>query len=241
MMKIATKIAFAAVFAALFAVPSMAQSVGRPPAVVSPQLGVQQVAYTPPKGNNNANQYYWPWGPPPPPANARNTPQPAPATGYQFFGGGLDPKFYPQVVDYPTKEGRGTIIVDTPHKFLYLVLGNGKAKRYGIGVGRPGFTWSGVHEVTRKAEWPDWRPPAEMIVRERVQNHRIIPAYMPGGEDNPLGARALYLGSTLYRIHGTSEPWTIGTNVSSGCIRLRNEDVIDLYNQVSVGTRVIVM
>jgi len=119
--------------------------------------------------------------------------------------------------------------------FLYLVLPDGKAKRYGIGVGRWGFKWSGVEKISRKAEWPDWHPPAEM--REREPN---LPEMMPGGPDNPLGARAMYLGNTLYRIHGTAQPWTIGTSVSSGCIRLRNEDVEDLYDRVDVRTKVVV-
>lgn len=144
-------------------------------------------------------------------------------------------RFNRQEVAYPTSEPRGTIVIDTEQKFLYLVLGNGRAMRYGIGWARPGFKWQGTHRVSRKAEWPDWRPPAAMRQREPH-----LPAFMPGGPGNPLGARALYLGSSLYRIHGTAEPWTIGQNVSSGCIRLRNEDVIDLYERVSVGARVIV-
>ncbi len=148
----------------------------------------------------------------------------------------FDPKFEKQLVDYSGKESAGTIVVDTPNKFLYLVEGNGRAMRYGIGVGRPGFTWSGVKSITAKREWPDWTPPAEMIARRPD-----LPRHMEGGPENPLGARAMYLGSTLYRIHGSNEPWTIGTNVSSGCIRMRNEDVIDLYGRVNVGTKVVVM
>ena len=148
----------------------------------------------------------------------------------------FDPKFEKQMVDYSGKEGAGTIVVDTPNKFLYLVEGNGKAVRYGIGVGRPGFTWSGVKTISAKKEWPDWTPPAEMLARRPD-----LPRHMEGGPQNPLGARAMYLGSTLYRIHGSNEPWTIGTNVSSGCIRMRNEDVIDLYGRVNVGTRVVVI
>ena len=127
-------------------------------------------------------------------------------------------------------------MVDTPQRFLYLVQDDGTALRYGIGVGRPGFTWAGVKAVTRKAEWPDWVPPKEMLARRPE-----LPRYMAGGPDNPLGARALYLGSSLYRIHGSNEPWTIGQAVSSGCIRMRNEDVTDLYERVKVGTRVIVI
>ena len=148
----------------------------------------------------------------------------------------FDPKYEKQVVDYTGHEGAGTIVVDTPNKFLYLVQGNGKALRYGIGVGRPGFTWSGVKTISAKKEWPDWTPPAEMLARRPD-----LPRHMEGGPANPLGARAMYLGSSLYRIHGSNEPWTIGTNVSSGCIRMRNEDVIDLYGRVNVGARVVVI
>jgi lipoprotein-anchoring transpeptidase ErfK/SrfK len=171
-------------------------------------------------------------------------PQPMPQQGYpqpeqqaydprqQQF----DPKYEKQEVDYHGGESAGTIVIDTPNKFLFLVEGGGRALRYGIGVGRPGFTWSGVKTITAKREWPDWTPPAEMIARRPD-----LPRHMEGGPENPLGARAMYLGSTLYRIHGSNEPWTIGTNVSSGCIRMRNEDVIDLYGRVNVGTKVIVL
>lgn len=148
----------------------------------------------------------------------------------------VDPRFRRQLVEYEGDEAPGTIIVDTNRFFLYLVQGRGKAIRYGVGVGRPGFTWSGVHNVSAKREWPDWRPPEEML-RRRPD----LPQFMPGGPENPLGARALYLGSTLYRIHGSNEPGTIGTQVSSGCIRMRNEDVIDLYDRVGVGTKVLVL
>ena len=127
------------------------------------------------------------------------------------------------LVDYPTKESAGTVIIDTPNTYLYLVLGNGKALRYGVGVGREGFTWSGVQQVTRMAEWPDWNPPEEMIVRQPY-----LPRFMAGGETNPLGARALYLGKTVYRIHGTNQPSTIGTFVSSGCIRLTRTSWISI-------------
>ncbi len=151
-----------------------------------------------------------------------------------------DPAFLPAIVPYATKEAAGTIVIDTNARYLYLVMDDGQARRYGVGVGRPGFEWAGVHKITRKAEWPDWTPPPEMIAREEARG-RIIPAHMEGGEDNPLGARAMYLGSSLYRIHGSNEPWTIGQAVSSGCIRMRNEDVIDLYERVHVGTRVIVI
>jgi len=149
---------------------------------------------------------------------------------------GIDPKFEKQMVDYSGKEPAGTIIVDTPSRFLYLVQGDGKALRYGIGVGRPGFTWAGVKQITAKKEWPAWTPPPEMLKRRPD-----LPRHMVGGPDNPLGARAMYLGSSLYRIHGSNEPWTIGTAVSSGCIRMRNEDVIDLYGRVNVGARVVVI
>jgi lipoprotein-anchoring transpeptidase ErfK/SrfK len=148
----------------------------------------------------------------------------------------MDPKYEPQLVDYTGQEGSGTIVVDTPNKFLYLVQTGGKAMRYGIGVGKPGFTWAGVKTITAKKEWPAWTPPAEMLARRPD-----LPRHMEGGPENPLGARAMYLGTTLYRIHGSNEPWTIGTNVSSGCIRMRNEDVIDLYGRVHVGARVIVI
>ena len=141
-----------------------------------------------------------------------------------------------QVVSYATREAPGTIIIDTPNTYLYLVLRNGQAIRYGIGVGRDGFTWSGVQSITKKAEWPDWTPPAEMIARQPY-----LPRYMAGGPGNPLGARAMYLGGTIYRIHGTNAPGTIGTRVSSGCIRLTNGDVADLYSRVNVGTKVIVL
>jgi lipoprotein-anchoring transpeptidase ErfK/SrfK len=148
----------------------------------------------------------------------------------------LPPQFRRQLVDYVTKEPAGTIIIDTPNTYLYLVLGHGKAMRYGIGVGREGFTWSGAERVSRMSEWPDWHPPKEMIERQPY-----LPRFMAGGEGNPLGARALYLGNTLYRIHGTNQPSTIGTFVSSGCIRLTNEDIEDLYGRVQVGTRVVVL
>jgi len=140
-----------------------------------------------------------------------------------------------QMVYYRTTEPPGTIIVDTADRHLYLVQGNSRALRYGVGVGREGFQWQGLQTIVRKAEWPDWTPPAEMIARQPY-----LPRYMAGGPGNPLGARAMYLGSTVYRIHGTNQPNTIGTFVSSGCIRLVNPDVIDLYERVPVGTKVVV-
>ena len=148
----------------------------------------------------------------------------------------LDPRLQRQIVSYQTREAPGTIIVDTPNTYLYLVLGDGQALRYGIGVGREGFTWAGVKTVAKKAEWPDWYPPAEMIARQPY-----LPRMTMGGPGNPLGARALYLGTSEYRIHGTNDPTTIGKNVSSGCIRLTNEDVTDLYERVQVGAKVIVL
>ncbi len=152
----------------------------------------------------------------------------------------IAPHLLPQIVSYNSSQKPGTIIIDTNARYLYLVLPNGQARRYGVGVGRPGFEWAGTHRVTRKAEWPSWTPPETMKARARAQG-QILPDFMPGGPDNPMGARALYLGSTLYRIHGSNEPWTIGQAVSSGCIRMRNEDVIDLYGRVPVGAKVIVI
>ena len=148
----------------------------------------------------------------------------------------LDAKYLRQVVRYETGERSGVLVVDTRNHFLYFTLGDGKALRYGIGVARDGFEWSGTHQITRKAEWPSWTPPAEMLKRRPD-----LPRFMEGGPDNPLGARALYIGSTLYRIHGTNEPWSIGQNVSSGCIRMINDDVIDLYSRVKIGSKVVVL
>jgi lipoprotein-anchoring transpeptidase ErfK/SrfK len=140
------------------------------------------------------------------------------------------------VIAYQTHEAPGTVVIDTPNTRLYYVLGGGKAISYGIGVGRDGFTWSGVQTVSRKSEWPDWIPPAEMIERQPY-----LPRWMAGGPGNPLGARALYIGSTVYRVHGTNQPQTIGHAVSSGCFRLVNPDVIDLYGRAPVGTKVVVV
>jgi lipoprotein-anchoring transpeptidase ErfK/SrfK len=147
-----------------------------------------------------------------------------------------DPRYMRQEVAYDGREAVGTIVINTNERMLYLVQGQGRALRYGIGVGRPGFTWSGTHHITNKREWPDWTPPDEMLKRRPD-----LPRHMVGGPENPLGARAMYLGSTMYRIHGSNEPWTIGTQVSSGCIRMRNEDVIDLYGRVKIGTKVVVI
>lgn len=144
-----------------------------------------------------------------------------------------------EIVDFSTTLAPGAIIIRTGERKLYYVLAEGRAIQYGIGVGREGFTWSGSDKITRKAKWPDWRPPREMIEREQ-QRGNYIPAHMVGGPENPLGARALYIGDTMYRIHGTNQPWSIGLAVSSGCIRLLNEEVIDLYNRVDVGAQVVV-
>ncbi|WP_065750804.1 L,D-transpeptidase [Bradyrhizobium paxllaeri] len=147
----------------------------------------------------------------------------------------LEPQFRKTAVFYRTNEAPGTIIVVTAERHLYLIQGNGRALRYGIGVGREGFQWQGLQNITRKAEWPDWTPPPEMIARQPY-----LPRFMAGGPGNPLGARAMYLGTTVYRIHGTNRPDTIGTAVSSGCFRLVNADVADLYERVPVGTKVII-
>ncbi|HEY0220245.1 MAG TPA: L,D-transpeptidase [Afipia sp.] len=148
----------------------------------------------------------------------------------------LEPRLQRQEVSYQTKEPAGTIIVDTPNTQLYYILGGGRAIRYGVRVGRDGFTWTGVQKITRKAEWPDWHPPPEMIERQPY-----LPRFMAGGDGNPLGARAMYLGNTVFRIHGTNQPSTIGKFVSSGCIGMLNEDVTDLFDRVKVGTRVVVL
>jgi lipoprotein-anchoring transpeptidase ErfK/SrfK len=149
---------------------------------------------------------------------------------------GLSPRLQRQVVAYATSAAPGSVVIETAQTHLYFILGDGRAIRYGIGVGRDGFSWSGAQSVTRKAEWPDWTPPQEMIARQPY-----LPRFMAGGQGNPLGARAIYLGSTVYRIHGTNMPQTIGHKVSSGCIRMLNEDVIDLYARIDVGTRIVVL
>jgi lipoprotein-anchoring transpeptidase ErfK/SrfK len=145
-------------------------------------------------------------------------------------------RLHRQIIGYPTLEAPGTIIVDTPNTYLYFVLGGGKAIRYGIGVGRDGFTWSGTKTIERKSEWPDWIPPAEMLQRQPY-----LPRFMAGGPGNPLGARAMYLSGTVFRIHGTNKPSSIGTHVSSGCIRMLNADVTDLYERARIGTKVVVL
>ena len=188
-----------------------------------------------PPSRRGSQQWY---GPPPEQNDYRGYGNAAvdPRMDQQRYDGRMDPRFLRQEVAYSGKEAPGTIVIDTPNHFLYLVEGEGRAIRYGIGVGRPGFTWSGTHAISAKKEWPDWTPPDEMLRRQPY-----LPHFVPGGPNNPLGARALYLGSTLYRIHGSNEPWTIGTNVSSGCIRMRNADVVDLYERVKVGTKVVVL
>jgi len=158
---------------------------------------------------------------------AVEAPAPAPAAHSRFKR---------QIVSYPTHEAPGTVVIDTPNTYLYLVLGDGKALRYGVGVGREGFTWAGTKTVEKKAEWPDWHPPQEMLQRQPY-----LPRMMAGGPGNPLGARAMYLSGSVYRIHGTNAPSTIGQRVSSGCIRLTNDDVVDLYNRVKVGAKVVVL
>jgi lipoprotein-anchoring transpeptidase ErfK/SrfK len=195
------------------AAPSAGQDALRPPGAIGPAP-----ATTAPQGNA-------------PMVTAALPPEDQPETGTPQE---LPPNLKRQLVDYKTKEPAGTIIIDTPNTYLYLVLGGGKAIRYGIG--REGFTWSGTERISRMKEWPDWFPPSEMIERQPY-----LPRMMAGGPGNPLGARALYLGHTLYRVHGTNQPSTIGKNVSSGCIRLLNEDIEDLYSRVQVGTRVIVL
>jgi lipoprotein-anchoring transpeptidase ErfK/SrfK len=205
----------------------------RPPMEISPPPG----SIPPPGSYSPPGSGYPPPGagsaPPPASGYAALPPEDQPEIGQPKE---LPPQFRRQMVDYPTGEPAGTIIIDTPHTYLYLVLGSNKAMRYGVGVGRDGFTWSGREKISRMAEWPDWHPPKEMIDRQPY-----LPRFMAGGESNPLGARALYLGNTVYRIHGTNQPSTIGSFVSSGCIRLTNVDVEDLYSRVTVGTKVVVL
>jgi lipoprotein-anchoring transpeptidase ErfK/SrfK len=168
----------------------------------------------------------------PPNSVAMLPPEDQPETGKAE----LPPHLKRQIVPFQSGEPAGTLVIDTANTYLYLVLGNGQAMRYGIGVGREGFTWAGTEKISKVAEWPDWHPPSEMIERQPY-----LPRFMAGGPGNPLGARALYLGKTIYRIHGTNQPSTIGKFVSSGCIRLLNEDVEDLYNRVRIGTKVVVL
>jgi lipoprotein-anchoring transpeptidase ErfK/SrfK len=168
-----------------------------------------------------------------PPAGEQTTPQTDEPDQTPFD---LPDNLKRQIVSYRGAESAGTVIIDTPHAYLYFVLGGGRAIRYGIGVGREGFTWSGVQQISKKSEWPDWYPPPEMIARQPY-----LPRFVGGGPGNPLGARAMYLGGTQYRIHGTNDPSSIGTHVSSGCIRMTNDDVVDLYSRVGLGARVLVL
>jgi lipoprotein-anchoring transpeptidase ErfK/SrfK len=201
-------------------------AIGNAPQAAPPQ-GTQQLPPAVSNAPQSAPQ------PPPPAGTAALPPEDQPEQG--------QPKELPenlrrQLVDFTTKEPAGTIIVDTANTYLYLVLGGGKAMRYGVRVGRDGFTWTGTERISRMKEWPDWFPPAEMIERQPY-----LPRMMAGGPGNPLGARAMYLGHTLYRIHGTNQPSTIGHYVSSGCVGMLNDDVEDLYSRVQVGTRVVVL
>ncbi len=212
----------------------------RPPVVVSPDLTAPWVMQL---GGRQVRPVVYPQRQVRPSLFQRQTVQPraqAVAARPNTPNMRIAPQFLPQMVQYQGKEAPGTIVIDTPNRFLYLVMADGKARRYGVGVGKPGFEWAGTHRITRKNEWPSWTPPQEMITREAAKGH-YLPAFMEGGPQNPMGARAMYLGSTLYRIHGTNQPWTIGSNNSSGCIRMRNEDVTDLYERVNVGTKVIVI
>ncbi|MBN9017562.1 MAG: L,D-transpeptidase [Rhizobiales bacterium] len=236
------KLVLAATIAAVLVEPAAAASndryVARPPVMLSPDLNSPWLLQFP-AGSR---------------APRVQTASASPSLFQKLFGGqaakpqpqqaqtgrATDPAFLPTTVSYDGPHKPGTIVIDTDARYLYLVESGGTARRYGVGVGRPGFEWAGTRTITRKAEWPTWTPPPEMRARERKRG-RILPVSMKGGPQNPLGARAMYLGSSLYRIHGTSEPWTIGRAVSSGCIRMRNEDVSDLYERVKVGTKVIVL
>jgi lipoprotein-anchoring transpeptidase ErfK/SrfK len=230
--------------------PRYGRPAGSPPVIYADRpAGAQQTygsaAYGTPAGDPNAMR-------PPGAVGAAGAQAAPPATdsaGRPMTVASLPPEEQPdaapaelpanlrrQEVDFATKEPPGTIVVDTPHTYLYLVLGGGRAMRYGVRVGRDGFTWTGVQKISRKKEWPDWYPPSEMIERQPY-----LPRFMAGGPGNPLGARAMYLGSTVYRIHGTNQPSTIGKFVSSGCIGMLNEDVSDLFDRIKVGTRVVVM
>ena len=217
--------------------PAFAPPAGRPP-LYGHQLDQQAPAATRdpdevrPPGAIGATPSATPQ-PAPPGATAALPPEDQPEQGKPKD---LAPNLKKQMVTLSTKEPAGTIIIDTPNTYLYLVLGNNQAIRYGIGVGREGFTWAGTERISKMKDWPDWFPPSEMIERQPY-----LPRMMAGGPGNPLGARALYLGHTLYRIHGTNQPSTIGTFVSSGCIRVLNEDIEDLYSRVQIGTRVVVM
>jgi lipoprotein-anchoring transpeptidase ErfK/SrfK len=245
LIRLAASLLASTAIASLLASPAMAQTTPAMVVMAQPQRmqssmggGFIEALFG---DNGRRPQYAQPpqqgyYGEPPPSpqpqyASTSSTVDPAALDNYP-----IDPKFMMQEVIYRGPETPGTIVIDTPNKFLYLVQPGGRALRYGIGVGRPGFTWSGMHTISSMKEWPDWVPPKEMLERQPY-----LPKFMAGGPSNPLGARAMYLGSTLYRIHGSNEPWTIGTNVSSGCIRMRNADVMDLYSRVKVGAKVLVL
>jgi lipoprotein-anchoring transpeptidase ErfK/SrfK len=214
----------------------------RPPVRVSPDLSapwVLQLGHAPGIVRQAVQQPRMRYAQPAQPDRVQTAAVQAPAKR-MVMRPQINPIYLPQEVAYDGPQKPGTIVIDTTQNFLYLVENNGKARRYGVGTGKPGFEWSGTHKITNKRVWPDWRPPAQMIKREAAKG-RYLPTYLAGGEENPLGARALYLGTTEYRIHGTNQPWTIGGAVSSGCIRMRNEDVVDLYERVNVGTTVVVI
>ncbi len=206
-------------------VPAFAQTLAFNDQPGYPQYAGQMLAFGPMQNYQPGFQQYAP-------QTAPQTQEPSDSAASDQ----LPPQLRHQVVAYSSTEPAGTIIIDTAHKFLYLTMGGGRAMRYGIGVGRQGFTWSGVQTISRKSEWPDWIPPVEMVARQPY-----LPRWVGGGPGNPLGARAMYLGNTEYRIHGTNDPTTIGKNVSSGCIRLENSEVEDLYQRVGIGTKVIVL
>ncbi|MET3580263.1 lipoprotein-anchoring transpeptidase ErfK/SrfK [Mesorhizobium robiniae] len=218
----------------------------RPPVVVSPDLSapwVLQLGHAPGivrQGRQEMQRPQRRYQRQAQPAQLHTAAVQAPSKKRMVARPQINPIYLPQEVAYDGPHKPGTIVIDTTENFLYLVENNGKARRYGVGTGKPGFEWAGKHKISQKKVWPEWRPPAEMITREAAKG-RYLPTYVAGGAENPLGARALYLGSTLYRIHGTNQPWTIGGAVSSGCIRMRNEDVVDLYERVNVGTTVVVI
>jgi lipoprotein-anchoring transpeptidase ErfK/SrfK len=220
---------------AIFGAPAPAEPTPAPrlAAVQGPSLGggFLEMLFGNPGGQQSA-----PSAPQQVPYGRQTEPMPGYEPQEQGAHPAVSPRFMKQEVSYDGNEKPGTVIINTRERLLYLVQDNGRAIRYGIGVGRPGFTWAGTRQITQKREWPDWTPPSEMLKRRPD-----LPRHMVGGPDNPLGARAMYLGSSLYRIHGSNEPWTIGTAVSSGCIRMRNEDVVDLYSKVKVGTKVVVI
>ncbi len=240
MTRLSAFLASASALALLAALPAMATESRygpRPPVILSPDLTEPWTMQLRPAYRDVTGPVvYAPVRMPPPQAAAPARVAAVDPGASRRSPEDIDPRFLPTEVAWDGKQSPGTIVVDTGARYLYLVQAGGKARRYGVGVGRPGFQWAGTHTVTRKAEWPDWTPPPAMLKRKPD-----LPRHMAGGPDNPLGARALYLGSTEYRIHGSNEPWTIGQAVSSGCIRMRNQDVTDLYGRVGVGTKVVVL